>query len=247
MAVRKHAGELVVADRFGREKQVLLHELGAYLRERGHKPDETGRDLYPVHRLDRETSGVVLFAKHHEAHRRLSKLFEERAMQKVYWAFTAGVPAWDHCDCQVPLVRAEGKKGRGRALIDLKRGKPAVTEFFLKEAFGDVAWIEAHPHTGRLHQIRLHLKSLGHPILWDAAYWDDTWRSAAHPDLGDGALPLHARSLRFTHPFTDALVEIECPMEPAMRELLNRLKKNTEDAAFAAAEAEKKSGGRRGG
>lgn len=229
IAVRKRAGELVVADRWGVEKQVLLHDLGAHLREKGHKPDETGRDLYPVHRLDRETSGIVLFAKHHEAHRRLSKLFEERHMKKIYWCFTAGVPEWSHCKCEIPLSRAEGKKGRGRALVDLKRGKPAETEFHLKEASGDVAWIEAHPHTGRLHQIRLHLRTLGIPILWDSAYWDETWKSQLHHDLGEGMLPLHARSLKFTHPFTNEPVNIECPMEPAMRDLLNRLKANKEE------------------
>lgn len=240
IAVRKQAGELVVADRWGVEKNVLLHDLGAHLREKGHQPDETGRDLYPVHRLDRETSGIVLFAKHHEAHRRLSKLFEERHMKKVYWAFTAGVPAWDRCTCEIPLSRAEGKKGRGRALVDLKRGKPAETEFTVKEVFGDIAWIEAHPHTGRLHQIRIHLRTLGVPLLWDQAYWNEGWKSTAHPDLGEGVLPLHARSLKFVHPFTEKAVSIECPMDPAMRDLLNRLKKTTEDAAFHVAEAERR-------
>jgi RluA family pseudouridine synthase len=229
IAVRKLAGELVVADRWGREKQVLLHELGAYLREKGHKPDASGRDLYPVHRLDRETSGVVLFAKHEEAHRRLSRMFEQREMRKVYWAFTAGVPEWDFCCCAVPLSRAEGKKGRGRALIDLSRGKPAETELRVREAFGDIAWVEAMPLTGRLHQIRLHLKVLGIPILWDEAYWNPEWRSEAHPDLVARSLPLHARRLDFMHPFSGKPIAIECPMEEGMRRLLNELKAGWED------------------
>lgn len=224
VAVRKQAGELVVADRFGLEKHVLLHELGAYLRERGHKPDASGRDLYPVHRLDRDTSGVVLFAKHQQAHRELSILFEQRGMQKVYWAFTAGSPPWDRCDCAVPLSRAEGKRGRGRALVDLRGGKPAETSFQVKERFGDITWVEARPRTGRLHQIRLHLKVLGFPILWDTTYWNSGWRSPLLEGVTAGKMPLHARSLEFVHPFSKALLTIECPMEPSMRDLVNLLK-----------------------
>lgn len=224
VAVRKAAGELVVADRWGRETNVLLHRLGEHLRAEGHSPDASGRDLYPVHRLDRDTSGIVLFAKNQEAHRKLSMMFEAREMRKVYWAFVAGVPEWDHCACDVPLTRAEGKKGRGRALVDIRRGKPAATAFTLKEKFGDIAWIEARPHTGRLHQIRIHLRVLGFPILWDEAYWDANWKSFAHPNLTPRRLPLHARSLEFTHPFTGAKIAIECPIPEDMRSLLNELK-----------------------
>jgi 23S rRNA pseudouridine955/2504/2580 synthase/23S rRNA pseudouridine1911/1915/1917 synthase len=223
VAVRKSAGELVVADRFGLEKNVLLHQLGAYLRARGHKPDETGRDLYPVHRLDRDTSGVVLFAKHHEAHRRLSKMFEGREMKKIYWALACGRPDWDACRCEVPLRRAEGKKGRGRALVDFVKGKEAITEFTLREKLGNVSWIEARPLTGRLHQIRVHLKVLGHPILFDEAYWEKTWKCEILSDIPPQRLPLHARAIRFRHPFTETEIGIDCPMDEDMRSLLQRL------------------------
>lgn len=233
VAVKKHSGELVVADRWGIEKRVLLHELGTYLRGKGHTADASGRDLYPVHRLDRETSGVVLFAKHEEAHRLLSKMFESREMRKTYWAYTAGSPEWDACSCAIPLLRAEGKKGRGRALIDLKRGKASETDFRVKERFGDITWIEARPLTGRLHQIRIHLRSLGVPLLWDQAYWDANWKSTMHVDLPPQNLPLHARNLSFVHPYTKTAVSIDCPMEEEMRNLLNRLKLASELAAEA--------------
>ena len=223
IAVRKAAGELVISDRFGLEKNVLLHSLGAFLRERGHQPDESGRDLYPVHRLDRDTSGVVLFAKSQESHRRLSRMFESREMHKLYWALACGVPDWDHCRCEVPLRRAEGKKGRGRALVDFSEGKPAVTEFSVRDKLGNISWIEARPHTGRLHQIRVHLRILGHPILFDEAYWDNSWKAEITKKILPQRIPLHARSLSFQHPFTGQNVEIECPMEEDMRSLLQKL------------------------
>lgn len=229
VAVKKLAGELVVSDRFGREKNVLLHALGEYLREKGHKPDASGRDLYPVHRLDRDTSGIVLFAKNQEAHRKLSMQFEGRDVRKTYWAFTCGIPSWSRAVCDIPLSRAEGKKGRGRALIDLKRGKASSTEFSVKETWGDVAWIEAHPFTGRLHQIRLHLYAFGVPILFDSAYGNPTWRSAFFPDIKQGRLCLHARSITFRHPAMGEEIHVECPMEEDMRGLLNMFKQASRD------------------
>lgn len=223
IAVRKSAGQLVVADRFGLEKNVLLHKLGAYLREKGHKPDETGRDLYPVHRLDRDTSGVVLFAKHHEAHRKLSMMFEGREVTKSYWTLVCGNPVWSFSKCEVPLNRAEGKKGRGRALVDLQKGKEAITEFSVKERLGRISWMEARPLTGRLHQIRLHMKILGHPILFDEAYWDSTWKTEILSYYPAQRIPLHARSISFKHPYSGKLLDIECPMDEDMRNFLQKL------------------------
>jgi RluA family pseudouridine synthase len=233
IAVKKLAGELVVADRWGKETNILLHAVGDYLRAKGHSKDSSGRDLYPVHRLDRDTSGIVLFAKDGDSHRELSRMFEERLMRKTYWAFTAGMPEWDNCTCEIPLSRAEGKKGRGRALIDLKNGKPAATDFKVKERFGDIAWVEASPRTGRLHQIRLHLKALGTPILFDQQYWDENWKSRFIHGLHLSRMPLHARELSFKHPFTGSELKIECSMDDELRGLLNKLKAASE-AGFPA-------------
>ena len=224
IAVHKHAGELVVKDRFGLEKNVLLDSVGNYLRELGHQKDKSGRDLYPVHRLDRDTSGIVLFAKHQEAHRALSILFEGRTVKKIYWTFACGSPVWDSCVCNVPLQRAEGKKGRGRGLIALKSGKPSSTQFFVREQFGDVVWIEAHPHTGRLHQIRLHLKILGHPVMFDSYYGETKWTSKVFPTFPIQRLALHAREIHFEHPVTKKKIVIECPLDEDIRNLLNTLK-----------------------
>ena len=228
VAVAKHAGELVVTDRWKTEpsENILLNRLGAYLRESGHKPDESGRDLYPVHRLDRDTSGIVLFAKNADAHRDFSLLFEKREVAKIYWTFVVGDPGWDWCEVRLPLQRAEGKQGRGRALIHIKNGNEATTEFSVLERFGDIAWLEARPRTGRLHQIRVHARVLGHPLLADDQYGITGWKSAAHPELEVMRMPLHARILRLRHPGTGAELEISSPLEPDMRTLLTTLKES---------------------
>jgi RluA family pseudouridine synthase len=220
VAVRKLAGELVVKDRFGLAKEVLLDKLGDHLREKGHQPDESGRDLYPVHRLDRDTSGLVLFAKHEEAHRRLSKLFEGREMEKTYWLFSSGVPLWDEAHCCIPLVRAEGKKGRGRALVDLGReGKETETRFKVRQRFEDMAWVVAQPRTGRLHQIRLHMRLLGHPVWGDPLYGNESDRAAQAALFP--RLALHARELAFRHPFSGAALALECSLDEDFRSQLN--------------------------
>jgi RluA family pseudouridine synthase len=222
IAVNKSAGELVVADRWGKETNILLHRVGEYLRLQGHEKDSSGRDLYPVHRLDRETSGVVLFAKNQDAHRELSKMFEARAMEKVYWAFCFGSPEWDYCKSEIPLTRAEGKRGRGRALVDLAKGKPAETEFYVRQRYQEkAAWIEAHPFTGRLHQIRVHLKALGHPLLYDSQYGFEGIDAEKTVGFKILRTPLHARRLSFVHPFSKAEVNIEAPIENDMRALVN--------------------------
>jgi len=226
IAINKQAGELVVADRWGKEKNILLHRVGDYLREQGHQKDESGRDLYPVHRLDRDTSGIVLFAKHQEAHQKFSKLFETRQMEKTYWAFAIGDPQWDYCISNISLSRAEGKKGRGRALIDLTKGKAAETEFQVLGRYGDIMWVEAKPKTGRLHQIRVHLKALGHPLLYDEDYGLYGWKSACFPSISLTRMPLHARFLKFRHPFTEKEIEITCPMDEELRYLFNTLKQS---------------------
>lgn len=223
VAVNKRAGQLTVADRWGKEpsENILLHALGASLREKGHKADATGRDLYPVHRLDRDTSGLVLFAKNEAAHRGLSRLFEGREVEKVYWAFVGGDPAWDFCEVNVPLQRLEGKTGRGRAIIHIQNGKLAETQFQVLERFSSNAWIEARPRTGRLHQIRLHLRVLGHPVLNDPLYG---WENKKRLQAGE-RMPLHARSIKFRHPFTNAALAIECPLDETMRAMLTAWKR----------------------
>lgn len=223
VCVNKQAGELVVSDRWKKESNVLLHKLGNYLRQNGHRPDSTGRDLYAVHRLDRDTSGVVIFAKHSQAHRTLSRLFESREVNKTYWLFTRGVPTWQTLTVDVPLARIEGKRGRGRGKVDHEKGKPAQTQFRVLQRFGDIAWLEAKPVTGRLHQIRLHAIEAGIPLLFDPQYLRDAWQSARHGAIELDRVPLHANFISFRHPDNNAIIEIKAPVDAQLARLISQL------------------------
>lgn len=223
ICANKFAGELVVADRWGKEPNILLHSVAAYLRSHGHQADARGRDLFPVHRLDRDTSGVVVFAKHAEAHRALSRLFEGREVHKLYWLFTSGCPSWSELTVDVPLSRMEGKRGRGRGYVDPAHGKPAQTQFRVVRCFGDVGWLEAVPHTGRLHQVRLHAREAGFPLLVDPHYGIKNWQSEHYGLLGIQRVPLHARELSFIHPLTSQAIHVTAPLDEVLDALLRRL------------------------
>ena len=149
--------------------------------------------IFVVHRLDKITSGVMVFARTAEAHRALNRQFELHEVEKVYHAIVEGLPAWEEKTCKMPLRVNVGKKHR--TAVDHKTGKPAETRFKLLERGQAQALLEAHPLTGRTHQIRAHLYALGHPLLGDVLY------GAAKTDLI--ARPaLHALSLAFAHPST---------------------------------------------
>lgn len=227
IAVNKPAGALVVADRWGKETNILLHQVGTFLRAHGHAVDASGRDLYPVHRLDRDTSGVVVFAKHRDAHRQLSRLFETREVDKLYWLIAGGCPPRSHFQVDAPLSRREGKRGRGRGYVDHAQGKPATTEFRVLQCFADVCWLAAHPITGRLHQVRLHAAEAGFPALVDPQYGRTSWISPRFGELTLPRVPLHARELTFTHPRTQQPLRIEAPLDAALREFLLRLAEAT--------------------
>jgi RluA family pseudouridine synthase len=183
---------------------------------------EFGR-LWMVHRLDRETSGVLLLARSAEAHRALNTQFEQRQAHKVYHALVSGEPPWEEQTVDLPLL-PNGDR-RHRTVVDARRGKPAVTHLRVLERLSSAALVEARPETGRTHQIRAHLAAVGFPILFDRLY-------AAHggspfplpTPLPRDSLALHAFSLEIIHPVTGQPLRFEAPYPPAFRETLSLLR-----------------------
>jgi 23S rRNA pseudouridine1911/1915/1917 synthase len=158
-AVNKSSGVAVGGDRWDASKERLDRLLPVAL--------DLPR-VFTVHRIDRDTSGVVLFAKDEEAHRRFSLAFEERRVEKRYIAVVHGRPLWTETACDLPLV-LDGDK-QHRTTIDKYRGKKSRTMFRLLGSVETYSVIEAVPETGRTHQIRVHLAGLGHPVVCDSLY-----------------------------------------------------------------------------
>jgi len=158
MAVDKPAGLIVVDDRWDKGKITLRSMVESVCR---------GNKVWVVHRLDKETSGVILFAKNADAHRFANSLFEQRDLQKEYHAIVAGTIEADAGVIDKPIKEDMYKPGR---VIIHSQGKPSVTEFAVLERFRGFTYIKALPKTGRMHQIRVHLMAYGHPLAVDTFY-----------------------------------------------------------------------------
>lgn len=158
-----------------------------------------------VHRLDRDTSGVMLIAKNPETLTELQRQFHDREVHKKYLALVLGNPTWDEHTLKAPVARSQGTKRRAQYLKLDDRAKDAETHFTVRERYGAgdsaCALIEAEPKTGRTHQIRVHLGLLDHPILGDPWY-----RTKLSKKLAERTqiprLMLHAAELTITHPET---------------------------------------------
>ena len=174
-----------------------------------------GSRLWVVHRLDRETSGVLAFARTAAAHRALSLAFERREVTKVYQALVAGVPVPPRGVIELPLH--EARKGKARPAGPGEAGaRPAQTGYDVRRAWrhgaAAVALVEARPATGRHHQIRVHLRAIGVPILADAVYG-----RAMRPLPDDHSCPrlaLHAGALDLPHPDGARRVVVAAPWPP---------------------------------
>lgn len=162
-------------------------------------------ELFIVHRLDMDTSGLMVIARHKEAHRHLSRQFQERQTQKTYYAICAGKPSQTQGLIKLPM-RCDWER-RPLQMIDFKQGKSAETFWQIKQQNHNSFVVKLTPITGRSHQLRLHMKSLGHPILGDNLYADSTSLHAAK------RLMLHAQTLSFTHPRSEKSMHFECPAE----------------------------------
>ncbi|WP_040725592.1 RluA family pseudouridine synthase [Thiomicrorhabdus sp. Kp2] len=160
-------------------------------------------DVKIVHRLDMDTSGLMVVARSAEAHRHLSRQFQERQTQKTYHAVCSGKPSLKSGYINLPM-RCDWEK-RPLQMIDFKQGKGAQTHWKILEQNRDTFLVELTPITGRSHQLRLHMKSLGHPILGDNLY-ADFFSLNQSPRL-----MLHAKTLSFSHPITENKMDFDCP------------------------------------
>ncbi len=162
IAVNKAAGISVGGDRWDESKERLDKLIEA---------DFKIPKIFTVHRIDKETSGLVVFAKDRETHRSLSLAFERRAVSKLYIAVVHGRPSWKETDCDFALVPNGNKKHM--TIIDKYQGKESLTHFNCVTSAGNYSVMEARPVTGRIHQIRVHLAGLGHPVVCDSIYGNE--------------------------------------------------------------------------
>lgn len=202
LAVDKPAGIATIP-----ERDATVASLLGLLRE------EYGEGLLPVHRLDKEVSGVVLFARNPEVHRELNRQFEEREVRKVYVAIVHGVVPANRGRIEAP-IRAYGS---GRMGVDPRRGKPSETAYRVIERLPFHTLLEAYPLTGRRHQIRVHLYHLGYPIVGDRRYGTPSAQGAA------SRLFLHAADLTFQTPDGRRLI-VSSPLPAVFETTLSALR-----------------------
>jgi RluA family pseudouridine synthase len=223
LVVEKPAGILSVPDRYDPDAPVASSILAK----------DWGK-LFVVHRLDKDTSGVLIYARNADAHRALSAAFESRSVSKVYRALVHGSPSWDETSCELAL-RPDGDRLH-RTVIDAHKGKPSSTAFVVVARYKDCALVEARPATGRTHQVRVHLAGIGHPCLCDPLYGDGKplllsklkkrWKGDPfdeRPLMSRAAL--HALSAEFPHPSSGETVMVEAPLPKDMRAAIAQLEK----------------------
>jgi len=208
---------------------------------------ELDEDPRLVHRLDKDTSGVLLMARTRAVAAALGAAFRHRAARKIYWALVAGVPHPKAGEIVTGLVKAAGHGARGEAEkminihpreIDSTPGaKRSVSEYAVIEAAAKrAAWVALSPITGRTHQLRAHMSELGHPIVGDGKYG-----GSSQQNLGDGwgahlggdvsrKLHLHSRSISIKHPVTGAMLNLTAPLPDHMRRTWELFQWRVEDA-----------------
>jgi RluA family pseudouridine synthase len=198
--VDKPSGLSVLPDGWEKDSEYLVKKL-----------EEPYGKIFIVHRLDKITSGVMVFARDAETHRALNLQFENHEAQKTYHALVEGNPKWQEKVAKHPLRSNVGHKHR--TVVDDKNGKPSETRFRVIKRFEEAALIEAKPVTGRTHQIRVHAYALGHPLVEDFLYGAKDRYGIPHPML-------HAQSLSLIHPVTKERVKFSAPRPNDFEEAL---------------------------
>jgi 23S rRNA pseudouridine955/2504/2580 synthase/23S rRNA pseudouridine1911/1915/1917 synthase len=240
IALNKPSGLLSIPDREGKDislKKLLIEKYArppALLSHSG-GDDQVGRGgIFTVHRLDKDTSGVIVFAKNEVAHKHLSLQFEQRQTEKIYQGLVLGSLSDKEGSIDEPIAEHPGKKGM---MMVHRNGKESLTDYKVLEDFKTYSWVQFQIHTGRTHQIRVHAKHIGHPVVCDELYGDGKpvlLSSLKHKfklsknELEErpilNRLALHALSLKFTD-VNGAIIKLVAPLPKDLRALLNQLEK----------------------
>ncbi len=221
LAINKPAG-MVVHPGAGTREDTLVHALLAHC---AGTLSGIGGVERPgiVHRLDRETSGVIVVAKNDQAHRALAEQFAARTVVKEYMALVVGVPRLLSGSVQKPIGRNVRQRHKMAVVEENLGGRASWTDWKLVERYGDLAALVACTlHTGRTHQIRVHMSSLGHPLLGDSAYgWKENMKMARQP----GRVMLHSGRLSLLHPKTRKVLDFKAPLPADFKAQIKALKK----------------------
>ncbi|HLO71654.1 MAG TPA: RluA family pseudouridine synthase [Flavipsychrobacter sp.] len=224
LMVNKPAGILVIPDRFNSDLPSLNRLLESKL----------GQRIWVVHRLDRDTSGVMCFAKNEEAHRYLSQLFEAHDVGKFYAGIVMGRVIPEEGRIEAPIIEHPTQKGK---MTTARKGKASVTDYKVVEQWALHSLVQFQIHTGRTHQIRVHMQSIGHPIVCDELYGDgkpfllssikkkfklSEKEETERPLMS--RLGLHAYRLMLHKP-DGTLVDVEAPLPKDMAACVNQLNK----------------------
>lgn len=175
-----------------------------------------GGEIRPgiVHRLDKNTSGLLIVAKNDEAHIKMSEQIKNRQVKKIYIALVRGIIQEDEATINMPIARS--KKDRKKMAVD-KDGKEAITHFKVLKRYDNYTFLEIKIDTGRTHQIRVHMSQIGHPVVGDDVY------SNGKNEFGVEGQMLHARSLDFKHPISGENIHLEAEIPEYFRDILNKL------------------------
>jgi len=210
IVVNKPAG-MVVHPAHGNLEHTLVNALLYHVKHLSEWPDSVRPGI--VHRLDKDTSGVLVVAKNEKAHRILARQFRDHTIERVYQGIVTGVVQHDEGLCEEPVGRSF--LNRKRVVVRPSGGKEAQTFFKVLRRFSVNTLVEVYPKTGRTHQIRVHMAHLGHPVLGDILY------GSASPLIRRHAL--HAKSLGFVHPRTGERVCCESKLPRDMESVLRHL------------------------
>ncbi|MEI6285082.1 MAG: RluA family pseudouridine synthase [Bacillota bacterium] len=213
LAVINKAPGMVVHPAVGNYSGTLVNAIMAHMDDLS----GIGGEIRPgiVHRLDKDTSGLIVIAKNDNAHKILSAAIAEHKVSRKYLAVVKGAIAENQAIIRTKIGRHSNDRKK-MAVVE-KNGKDAETEFFVRERFKDLTLVECHLRTGRTHQIRVHMAYIGHPILGDGVYGNPKNRF----DFNRQAL--HAFELSFVHPVSGEQMTFSAPLWPDMQELLEKI------------------------